>query len=914
VTDFLPFVVSGIATGAIYGLAGTGLVLTYKTSGIFNFGYGAIATVAAYVFYWLHVDHEVDWTIAAAVSVLVVGPLVGLVMARIAARLTPQPTALKIVGTVGIVLLVQALATIQYGSTTIRVDQFLPRGTDSFRVFDVVVTYDKVIVAAVALVAVAALYALFRFTRMGIAMRAVVDDPDLLAMQATDPQRVRTVSWVIGSTFAALSGVLVLPFVGLDAILLTFLVVQAFGAAAIGAFSSIPLTFVGGLVIGVASDISKKYVLDVDWLSGLPAALPFIVLFVVLLVLPRRKLVPPTRVENRAAPRYRAPGVVRWATGVVVLGALAAVPRFVGADLAFYTTGLVTVIMLLSLGLLVRTSGQVSLCHAAFAAIGAVAFSQLTVEHGWPWVAALVVSGLITVPVGALVAIPAIRLSGLFLALATFGFGILVQRLLYGMPWMFTRLAEGRTMPRPGFADSAEGYYYVVLAVAALVGLAMVAIHQSRLGRVLRGMSDSSTAVTAMGLSVNVSKLLVFCLSAFVAGMAGALLGVSRGFAVSGDPFFNPFNSLLLLAMLALAPFAEPWYALVPAIGSVIPAYVDGEHTTAWLSAGFGLFAVLVAVQGGHPAMPPRLRTLLDQFGRRRRAVTATPLPRERAPATAVAMDATSAGLVVDDMRVRFGGLVAVDGVSLAAPHGRITGLIGPNGAGKTTTFDACSGLNRNFRGRVSLDGEDVTRASPAARGRRGLGRTFQVVELCDSLTVMQNVMLGREAGLAGGAFHSQLVSSPAQRREIATAASAAVELCGITELADRQAGELSTGQRRLVELARCLAGPFDVLLLDEPSSGLDPGETARFGDILEQVVRERGLGILLVEHDMNLVMRVCSQIYVLDFGKLIFEGTPAEVAASSVVRAAYLGDDEVMDAVTGDPPVGAPVAEEAPA
>jgi branched-subunit amino acid ABC-type transport system permease component len=189
--EFLPFIVSGIATGAIYGLAGTGLVLTYKTSGIFNFGHGAIATVAAYVFYWLHVDNEVDWTIALAVSVLVIGPLVGLIMERFAARLAPQPTALKIVGTVGVVLIVQALATIKYGSTTIRVDQFLPRGTDTFRLFDVVVTYDKVIVTVVTLLAVAALYALFRYTRMGVSMRAVVDDPDLLAMQARGPPRVR---------------------------------------------------------------------------------------------------------------------------------------------------------------------------------------------------------------------------------------------------------------------------------------------------------------------------------------------------------------------------------------------------------------------------------------------------------------------------------------------------------------------------------------------------------------------------------------------------------------------------------------------------------------------------------------------------------------------------------------------------
>jgi ABC-type branched-subunit amino acid transport system ATPase component len=190
------------------------------------------------------------------------------------------------------------------------------------------------------------------------------------------------------------------------------------------------------------------------------------------------------------------------------------------------------------------------------------------------------------------------------------------------------------------------------------------------------------------------------------------------------------------------------------------------------------------------------------------------------------------------------------------------------------------------------------------------LGRTFQVVELCDSLTVVQNVMLGREASLAGVGVRSQVLSSPSQRRDIEAAASEAIELCGIADLADQQAGALSTGQRRLVELARCLAGPFDVLLLDEPSSGLDSGETARFGDIVVQVVQDRGVGILLVEHDMDLVMRVCSEIYVLDFGELIFAGSPDEVAASPIVRAAYLGDEGVMEAVGGGSAANAGLAE----
>jgi ABC-type branched-subunit amino acid transport system ATPase component len=243
------------------------------------------------------------------------------------------------------------------------------------------------------------------------------------------------------------------------------------------------------------------------------------------------------------------------------------------------------------------------------------------------------------------------------------------------------------------------------------------------------------------------------------------------------------------------------------------------------------------------------------------------------------------AGLTVDRLTVRFGGLVAVDNVTFQAPMGRITGLIGPNGAGKTTTFNSCSGLNRPSAGRILLHGEDVSSLAPAARARLGLGRSFQVMQLCESLTVFDNVALGRESSQAGARPMSQLVASPADQRVRSVAATEALELCGIADLADRQAGALSTGQRRLVELARCLAGPFDLLLLDEPSSGLDRDETAQFGDVLQ-----------LVEHDVSLVMRVCAYLYVLDFGVLIFEGDPAAVSASPIVRAAYLGDESLAE------------------
>ena len=251
--------------------------------------------------------------------------------------------------------------------------------------------------------------------------------------------------------------------------------------------------------------------------------------------------------------------------------------------------------------------------------------------------------------------------------------------------------------------------------------------------------------------------------------------------------------------------------------------------------------------------------------------------------------------LKVLGLRVRFGGLVAVDDVALTAQAGRITGLIGPNGAGKTSTFNACSGLVRPASGRVLLDGADVSSVGPAGRAYRGIGRTFQQVDLLETQSVRQNIEIGCEARLAGSGLRSRVFSTRRDAEFVAARANEAAALCGLGSFMEKEAGSLSTGQKRLVELARCLAGEYGVLLLDEPSSGLDRRETDEFAAVLEAVVRARGVAVLLVEHDMSLVMRVCQDIYVLDFGHLIFHGGPLDVGASPVVQSAYLGVEGVQ-------------------
>jgi ABC-type branched-subunit amino acid transport system ATPase component len=246
--------------------------------------------------------------------------------------------------------------------------------------------------------------------------------------------------------------------------------------------------------------------------------------------------------------------------------------------------------------------------------------------------------------------------------------------------------------------------------------------------------------------------------------------------------------------------------------------------------------------------------------------------------------------LQVEGLTVKFGGVTALDRVSLQVPAGSLSGLIGPNGAGKSTLFNTCAGLITPAAGTVRLFGEEVGHLGPARRAQLGLGRTFQQMELFTSMTVAENVGLGLEAGLVGSSLVRQLLSRPGEATRVAEAVVEALDACQLTPLARRPVGTLSTGHRRLVELARAYAGGFRLLLLDEPSSGLDDRETDHFAEVITGMVRSLGTAVLLVEHDMALVMRVCSAISVLDFGELIFAGTPDEVRASPAVRSAYLG------------------------
>jgi ABC-type branched-subunit amino acid transport system permease subunit len=615
-----------------------GLVLTFKTSGIFNFGHGAQAAMAAYVMFELRQRNGLAWPVAGLLTLLVVGVVAGLVMEVAAKALAGAPAAARVGATVGLLVAIQGGLFAIFGPQRVQMRYFLP--THLVHLADVNIRVEQIIVTAIALASAIGLYWYLGRTRVGVATLGVVDDPTLLGLTGTNPMMVRRSAWIIGSSFAALSGMLLAPTAGLDAGILTLLVFYAFGAAAIGSFNSLPMTYLGGLGIGLGSEILKKFFTHGGAIAALPSTLPFLVLFAALLVIPKEKLIERGgAVVRRNLPPLALAAPTQGALAVVGVVLLFVLPNLVGTRTVTYTNALCFVILFSSLSLLVRMSGQISLCQMTFAAVGGATFAH-AISGGFPWPLAVLLAGLVAAPVGALVAIPAIRLSGVYLAVATFGFALLVQDLVFPSSFMFSNFSKVLKAPRPKISwlhtQTDTGYYYVVLAIGLLCLLLIVGLRRSRLGRLLRGLAEGPAALDAHGTNTNITRLLVFCASAFFAGIAGAVIAPISG-SVSPPPYDFSI-SLLLVAVLFIAgrqPVLGAFAAAAMYI--IVPDYVP-QGWLKWTPVIFGGGAVLTAMFGGLPIVD-RLRTSKRATSRSRqpspaaaRFRTATTTNQDRPP------------------------------------------------------------------------------------------------------------------------------------------------------------------------------------------------------------------------------------------------------------------------------------------
>jgi len=606
-SSLLPILVAGISTGSIYAVAAMGLTLTYKTSGIFNFAQGAIAAAAAYVFYVLHIEHGLSWPFAAAITLLAFGFVGGIALEFMARPLADVPIAQRIVASVGLLVAVNSLLLVIFGPSRRVLPEYLGRSVHNIQ--GAYFATSDLVKGLTALGLAIGLGVFFRSTRTGRAVRAVVDDATLLDLTGVDPAQIRRTAWIIGCAFAALSGILIAPLLNVDVNLLTLLVVHAFGACAIGRFTSVPMTYVGGLVVGVGEQLVQKYTTSHPTLVDLYPATSFLILIIVMVCIPRRKLVEVGRLIREIPPKpSRFPPVVRLAGAAAGLALLAFGPFYIDPiRLSTATAALATVILYLSLSLLIRVSGQVSLCHIALQAAGAALFAH-AVSHGGlasfnlglPWPLAVVAAGLLTVPIGLLIALPAVRLSGTFLALATLGFGLLLQQTGFRYGILFGASGSVPT-PRPSMAEGPWAYYYVVVVTVVISAVLVKLVERARLGRLLRALADSPTALSTLGANITVSRNLAFALSAFLAGVSGAVLG---GVAEQTNTInLQALSSLGLIAILAIS-------AAVGGGGTVIPAFVAGvlftflpsyatessEKANAAFQMAFGLAAIIVAL------------------------------------------------------------------------------------------------------------------------------------------------------------------------------------------------------------------------------------------------------------------------------------------------------------------------------
>lgn len=589
-SEVVGILVVALPVGGVYALAASGLVLTYRTSRVFNFAHGAVGMFCAYLFYqaWIVWGLPVGW--AAALVVLVFAPVLGLVAERLIFRpLRGAATSVKVVVTVGLLVALQGAVSLLWGSEAIFLPSLFPEG--SVRILgDARLGIDQLGILLVSLTTLAILGAIVRFTPFGLRVRASVDRQELAELSGVRTARVSALSWALGFSTAAVAGILLSPILGLDAFILTLFVIQAFAAALFGRLRSFPLTLAGAMLIAVVEEaVSSWLPQGCDVCLAVRPAVPFVMIFAVLAVaalLPRSSLgrwvrsepPEPSAPPRVAPPRGRAPGVVLVA-GVAVLASV-----LDGAWLLRLERGLAMAGVFGSLILLAGLSGQISLAHTAF--VGTGAFVMAAIAGVVPFGVALVVAGLAAVPVGVFVALPAIRLQGLHVALLTFGFGFVVAR------FFESRLTGGTTgmvVARPELAVPDRAYVYVLLAVAA-VSLVMVRnLQRSPTGRVLGAIRDSEPAARSVGVSIPLYRLAVFALGAFMAGVSGGALAGLQGLVTFQD--FHPLFSLLWLSVAVIGGLGSVWGAvLAAAIWGVGSASAD-----AWAQLAFGLGAVFLA-------------------------------------------------------------------------------------------------------------------------------------------------------------------------------------------------------------------------------------------------------------------------------------------------------------------------------
>jgi sulfate-transporting ATPase len=790
----------------------------------------------------------------------------------------------RVIATTGVFTILVEIGFLRYGSDTVFVPPFLPNGFVSIG-GGATVGVDRFILLGIAVVLTGLLWAAYRFTRFGLATSAVAENELTAGALGISPDRVALLNWTIGSAIAGVVGALISSIVALSPQTSALLVVPALAAAMIGGFRSFPLTLIGGLVIGVIEGELTNYVSAPGW----AASTGFLVIAVWIVV--RGQALP---LRGHLLERLPRVGMPRLGLPAFGLGLLVS---FVVIALGSQTTqGSVALsagygLICLSLVLLTGYAGQISLAQFALAGVGALVAGRLSEAQHFSMLAAAVCGVLAAMGAGIVFGLPALRTRGISLAVVTLGLGLAFQNIVLGNDNYLGGI-NGTTIGSEslfGFSFNPIHHpaRFAVMAVIVLA-LAMVLVANLRkgsFGRRMLAVRGNERAAAALGIDVRTIKLTAFAIASGLAALGGVLLAYQNPVVQ-----FNQFNvvaSIGALVQTVIIGIGFLQSAVVGGLGNpqgFLPQILNGLGNASdyvLLASGALLLVTLVFAPDGVAAKGNPLSPLIALIDRHRKpaAVAEAPAPEPvRVPA---------AELTAEGVSVSFGGINALDDVSLSVQTGEIVGLIGPNGAGKTTLIDVISGITRPRTGTIRFRGASIERWRAHRRARAGLGRSFQSLELFDDLSVRENLLVACERGTAWG--YAKSVIRPG-RRALTPTASAAVHDLGLSALLESRPTTLSAGQRRLVGIARAVAASPSILLLDEPAAGLDEAESRELGDVVVRLARGWGMGIAIVEHDFSLVQAICDRLVVLDHGSILAEGSTGEVTRREDVVAAFIG------------------------
>ena len=903
----------GIVQGLGVAVIAVGVVLVYRATRIINFAVGNMGVVGAAVLSLLVVQYHVPFWVGLAVALLLglaFGAVVDLAIIR---RLRKSPRVVVLVATIGVSQLALAIA-IKIPTPTAITTHFPSAINGTWTVAGVTVRGSDLSILIIVPITLIALTWFLDRTTLGRTVKACSSNPRLARLSGISPKMVSTLVWALAAALSTLSVVLIAGQSGAAGDLTTLgpqTLSLALVAAVIGGMTSFSRTIVASIVIGLLQSLVNFNYIDQPGLINL-----LLLIIVVVAVLFNRERTDESEVfafTPRARPIPVRLQSFRWArninkSGILLLGAIAVVLPLIFTQPSTqqtFTEILAFAICATSLTVLTGWLGQLSLGQMAFAGLGAL-FAARLVEGGVPFWLAIVATTAGSAVLAMILGLSSLRVKGLYLAVVTFVFALAAQQYFFSLGILSGGSSDGSDLPFvPGklFSLSFPGqrtYYYVVLVILAVVLLIANRFRDSGIGRSIMAVRDNESAASAYRVRPVWEKLRAFAIAGALAGMGGALLSGAYSNVAFGGPgsFFIVDISLSLVAMVVIGGMGSVTAAVIGAIWVIgIPALAPNNQVLGLLTSSIGLLAVLLYFPRGLMQVAYDARDALLHWADRRFGKDVVPVTRP--PAKAALPEPEHRGtavptLAVSDLRVTFGGNFAVDGVSVSVSEREIVGLIGSNGAGKSTLMNAIGGFVP-ATGSVRLGDKEIGDRPPAYRAGLGLGRTFQSATLFPELTVTQTLLVALQGKDETGMLSTALALPRATRRSRHDRAAVGdlVDLLGLGGYRDHYIADLSTGTRRVVELAGLLALDAKVLCLDEPTAGLAQRETEAFGPLIVTIRRQLDASVLLIEHDMPLIMGISDRVYCLEAGKVIAEGHPAAVRDNPRVIASYLGTDE---------------------